>query len=297
VLWGAWLLTLTVTFSVTTTINVYYTAALTPAIAAVLGAGVTAAWATRRNPARRNPAPGNPAPGNPTGREPGRPALGLGAGLAVVAAGTAGYAAWLLSAGTGVPGWLIPAVLAAGVVGVAAAVAAALAGRGAGDRVLAAALGTALLAGLLVPAVASAGIVADHRGSFDTPYEPAAEAAAIRMLFVQIPQQVRLLIPNLEKVQFGAPDLLAAQSSALASVFIYDSGREALPLGGFTGTIPTPTLARVQRDVRAGQFHLAILSATRAGTPVLRWIAAHCRAAPSIDPALRTYFCLPQNAG
>jgi hypothetical protein len=182
------------------------------------------------------------------------------------------------------------------VAGAAAAVAA-LAWRGAGDRMLAAALGTALLAGLLAPAVASLGIVADHRGSFDTPYESASEAAAIRMLFVQIPEQVRALIPNLEKVQFGAPDLLAAQSSALASVFIYDSGQEALPLGGFTGTIPTPALARVQQDVRDGQFHLAILSATRARSPVLSWITTHCRAAPSIDPALRTYFCLPQNAG
>jgi 4-amino-4-deoxy-L-arabinose transferase-like glycosyltransferase len=275
VLWGAWLLTLTVTFSVTTTINVYYTAALTPAVAAILGTGAAAAWASRRTAGAN------------------LQAIGLRAGLAVVAAGTAAYAAWLLSTGTGVPGWLIPAVL---VVGTAAA-AAALAGVRTGDRVLAAALGTALLAGLLAPAVASLSIVAANRGSFDTPYESASEAAAIRMLFVQIPEQVRPLIPNLEKVQFGAPDLLAAQSSALASVFIYDSGQEVLPLGGFTGTIPAPTLAQVRQDIRDGQFHLAILSATRARSPVLSWIAAHCRAAPSIDPALRTYFCLPQNAG
>ncbi|HEY6478812.1 MAG TPA: glycosyltransferase family 39 protein [Streptosporangiaceae bacterium] len=283
VLWGGWLLTLTATFSVTTTINVYYTAALTPAVAAILGVGVAAAWASRRTASRRTAST----------QAASTQAASLRAGLAVVAAGTAGYAAWLLSTGTGVPGWLIPAVL---VVGVAAAVAA-LAWRGGGDRMLAAALGTALLAGLLVPAAASLAIVAEQRGSFDAPYESAPEAAAIRMLFVQIPEQVRPLIPNLEKVQFGAPDLLAAQSSALASVFIYDSGREVLPLGGFTGTIPTPTLAQVQRDVRDGKFHLAILSATRTRSPVLSWITTHCRPAPSIDPALRAYFCLPQNAG
>jgi 4-amino-4-deoxy-L-arabinose transferase-like glycosyltransferase len=291
VLWGAWLLTLTVTFSVTTTVNTYYTGALTPAVAAILGSGLAAAWSARR-------------------------AASLRAGLAVVAAGTAGYAAWLLSTGTGVPGWLIPAVLAAGVAAVAAAVAALLARGRAGhsdprgraghsdprgraghsDRVLAAALGTGLLAGLLAPAAASAGIVAQHRGAFDTPYESGAEAAAIRLLFVQIPGQVRPLIPQLKKVQFGAPDLLAAQSSALASVFIYDSGLEALPLGGFTGTIPAPTLAQLKEDVREGQFHLAILSATRTRSPVLSWITAHCRATPGIDASLRTYFCLPQNA-
>jgi 4-amino-4-deoxy-L-arabinose transferase-like glycosyltransferase len=288
VLWGAWLLTLAVTFSATTTVNAYYTAALTPAAAAILGAGAAAAWSARRSGAS------------------------LPAGLAVAAAGTAGYAAWLLSTGTGVPGGLIPAVLAAGALTVAAGVAAALptrdredpsdrrgpsGRRGRSGRLLATALGTSLLAGLLAPAVASAGIVAQHRGAFDTPYEPGPEAAAIRMLFVRLPGQVSPLIPRLEKVQLGAPDLLAAQSSALASVFIYDSGREALPLGGFTGTIPAPTLAQVKADVRAGQFHLAILSATRARSPVLAWITTHCRAVRSVNPALRTYFCLPQNAG
>jgi hypothetical protein len=278
VLWGAWLLTLAVTFSVTTTINVYYTAALTPAVAAILGAGLAAAWSARRS------------------------AVSLGAGLTVVTAGTTGYAAALLSTGTGVPAWVIPLVLAAGVAAVAVTIAALLAragtGRGPGrrDRALAAALGAGLLAALLAPAVAAAGIVAHGRGAFDTPYEPAAEAAAIQALFVRLPGQVRPLIPRLARVQLGAPDLLAAQSSALASVFSYDSGQEALPLGGFTGTIPSPTLARVQADVRAGQFHLAILSARPSRSPVLRWIAAHCRAVPGIDPALRTFFCLPQDA-
>jgi 4-amino-4-deoxy-L-arabinose transferase-like glycosyltransferase len=141
VLWGGWLLTLAVTFSVTTTLNAYYTAALTPAVAAILGAGLAAAWSARR------------------------PAASLLAGLAGVAAGTAGYAAWLLSTGTGVPGWVVPAVLAAGLAAVAAAATALVRGRpGPGsagasgaarrDRVLAAALGTGLVAALLGPAVA-----------------------------------------------------------------------------------------------------------------------------------------------
>jgi 4-amino-4-deoxy-L-arabinose transferase-like glycosyltransferase len=284
VLWGGWLLTLAVTFSVTTTLNAYYTAALTPAVAAILGAGLAAAWSARR------------------------PAASLLAGLAVVAAGTAGYAAWLLSTGTGVPGWVVPAVLAAGLAAVAAAATALVRGRpGPGsagasgaarrDRVLAAALGTGLVAALLGPAVAAASIVGQDRGAFDTPYEPAAEAAAVQLLFVQLPEQVRPLLPQLEKAQFGAPDLLAAQSSALAAVFIYDSGQEALPLGGFTGTIPSPTLARVQADVRMGQFHLVIVPARAHRGPVLRWIVAHCRPVPGIDPALRTFFCLPPDAG
>ena len=53
VLWGGWLVLLAVTFSLTTTINPYYTAALTPAVAAILGAGVAAAWSRDRSAAGR----------------------------------------------------------------------------------------------------------------------------------------------------------------------------------------------------------------------------------------------------
>ncbi len=60
---------------------------------------------------------------------------------------------------------------------------------------------------------------------------PLLKPSAIRDLFVVIPARVRLTIPKLRQAQFGAPYLLAAQSSAMASVFIYDSGLEALPIG------------------------------------------------------------------
>jgi 4-amino-4-deoxy-L-arabinose transferase-like glycosyltransferase len=48
VLWGGWLLVLGVTFSVTTAVNPYYTAALSPAVAALLGVGLTMAWSAAR---------------------------------------------------------------------------------------------------------------------------------------------------------------------------------------------------------------------------------------------------------
>lgn len=78
---------------------------------------------------------------------------------------------------------------------------------------------------------------------------PLLKPSAIRDLFVVIPARVRLTIPKLRQARFGAPYLLAAQSSAMASVFIYDSGLEALPIGGFTGTIPAPTLGQLQADI------------------------------------------------
>ena len=269
VLWETWLVTLAVTFSLATTINPYYTAALTPAVAALLGAGVAAAW---------------PA---------GRSAPGRRIGLAVIIAGTTGYAAWLVaSAGGQVPGWLLPAVIAVGLAAVAVAAASAAVGR---DAWFTAALAAGLITGCVAPAVASATLVLRHQGAFDTPFEPAREASAIDTLFLRTPAQVALTIPRLQSAQFGAPYLLAAQTSALASVFIDDSGLEALPIGGFTGTIGSPTLSQLRADISAGQFHL-VLAATSTD-PRLRWIAAHCRNLGRSSARLHIYFCLPSDAG
>jgi len=116
VLWGGWLVTLAVVFSLTTTINAYYTAALSPAVAAILGAGVAGVWSEGRSGTGRRIGRSG------TGRRIGRSGTGRRIGLAVIVAASVGYAAWLIpGAGTGVPGWLVPATIAAGLVAVAAA--------------------------------------------------------------------------------------------------------------------------------------------------------------------------------
>ncbi len=159
----------------------------------------------------------------------------------------------------------------------------------------AAALAAGLIAGSLAPAVASAGLVAHHEGAFDTPFEPAGVRDAVDTIFLRTPGQVRLVVPRLESAQNGAPYLLATQRAALASVFIYDSGLEALPIGGFTGTIPSPTLRQLQGDIRQGRFHLVLAAAST--DPRLRWIAAHCLNFGSATAVLHNYYCQARDAG
>ena len=77
---------------------------------------------------------------------------------------------------------------------------------------------------------------------------------------------------------------MAAQSAVLPSRIIYDSGLEALPIGGFDGTTPSPTLAQLQADIRHGLFHLVWISS--ATDPRLRWITTHC---PRLSK--RFYYC------
>ena len=79
---------------------------------------------------------------------------------------------------------------------------------------------------------------------------------------------------------------MAAQSIALPALVIYDTGLEALPIGGYDGTTPSPTLAQVQADIRQGRFHLVWVAS---GTdPQLRWIISHCH-----QVAKRYFFCTP----
>ena len=118
-LWGGWLVLLAVTFSVATTINPYYTAALTPAVAAILGAGVAAAWSRDRSAAGRAGGPGRRA------RRDDRPTP---------------RGSWRDGQA---PGWLVLAVIAVGVAAVAV-VLVSMAVRA--DAVFAAALAAALVA-------------------------------------------------------------------------------------------------------------------------------------------------------
>jgi 4-amino-4-deoxy-L-arabinose transferase-like glycosyltransferase len=268
VLWGGWLVTLAVSFSFATTINAYYTAALTPAIAAVLGAAAAAVWSTR-----------------PAG-------AGYRIGLPVVVAGTGVYAIFLIPAsGSHRPSWLVPVTIAVAAVAVGIQVASSVIRR---EVLFAAALAGGLAAATVAPAAASTELMAAHQGALDTPFEPTREADSIDATFINTPKRVALLIPGLEADQRGAPDLLAVQTAVIASTFINASGREALPIGGFTGTIPEPTLRQVQDDIQEGRFHLVV-----AGTstdPRISWIAAHCLHLKSSDPKLHTYYCSPSAA-
>ena len=114
-----------------------------------------------------------------------------------------------------------------------------------------------------------------------------------------MPAKVVKTLPTLEHVRNGARYLMATETAALAAPFIFYSGLEVLPIGGFTGTIPSPSLRDIVALVRHNVFHL-VLQAPSTSDPRLRWIAEHCldvgrRTAPSSSgPSLRlaVYYCL-----
>jgi 4-amino-4-deoxy-L-arabinose transferase-like glycosyltransferase len=274
VLFGTWLVVLLVVFSATA-INPYYLGALSVPIGVLVAVGAGLALQHRSVPVTKLI-------------------------VAVVGLGTTAYAWWLMpSGGTGVVGWLGPLALVLGVLG-AAGVLVTFVERVRRLRISSAvALGTLAVGSLLAPTTASASVVVKDLGAFDTPFQAVATTRFLDSFF-SAPLDVAGLVPRLEKVRNGAPDLMAVQSSVLASPFIFATGQEVLPIGGYTGTEPEPSVSDLEKMVAKGNFHL-VLAPMGSRLPQVVWIRRHClrlnatKATAVIGP-LRVFYCSPNDA-
>jgi 4-amino-4-deoxy-L-arabinose transferase-like glycosyltransferase len=247
VLWGLWLLVLGLFFSLGGHPNSYYVAALSPAIAALCGGGVALAARSGTTPATR-------------------------AIPAAVALCSTGYGVYLLAGASAVPGWLVPVAALVGAVAAGALLAARRIGPLRSPSTCAA---LALACALLIPAVTSVLMVTRGLGPFAAPFEPASatvsRAAAHR-------SQVRAAAAIEEIASaYEAPIPLVTDSSIIAAVYILASGREILPIGGYQGGIPAPTLANLQTRISAGEVRLFLIPPL-SNDPRIAWVAGHCKA-------------------
>jgi 4-amino-4-deoxy-L-arabinose transferase-like glycosyltransferase len=251
VLWGGWWLVLAVFFSAGTYLNSYYVAALIPAVAALCGAGIVACG-PRPWPARVRQI------------------------VAATALGCAGYGAYLMS-GT-VSG---PVVLTLVALLVTAAVAARLllpASGEAGNLTPVAFVGAAVL---LLPAVASVSCVVRGLGPFDTPFE-SSKTAHNNQLLAADASDITRAAQRLELQRPPGDALLGTDTSGLAQNYILYSGREVLPIGGYLGNVPAPTLAALQSDINRGYVRLFLLPVSPPGPdPRVLWIESHCTRVPA----------------
>jgi 4-amino-4-deoxy-L-arabinose transferase-like glycosyltransferase len=275
VLWGLWLVVLGAFFSAGGYPNSYYVAALAPAIGALCGTGVAIAWRRRKE-------------------------LAAQACLAGALVASIGYGAYLLRGGSRVPGWLIPAAICAGILGLLGLALArrdgggdggdgGAGGGGAGDKALSRSVATlTIVCALLLPGVASVLMVTRGLGPFAAPYEPSsatisrAEARRTRGLDEQVVEELTST--------YGTPMPMATDSSILAAPYILATGREILPIGGFQGGIPAPTLIQLRRYLDSGQVR-AMLVPRVSSDPRIVWIRAHCRAPAQASGETALYDC------
>ncbi|HXZ61605.1 MAG TPA: glycosyltransferase family 39 protein [Acidimicrobiales bacterium] len=280
VLWATWLFLTWCLFASSRNLNAYYLAALAPPIAALCGFGVSVAWERRDERSTQ---------------------LVL---CATVLVGCS-YALALIPGSAGVHPWVLATTILL-VLGALAATGWRLA-RGGGHRGRAvSAAGVVLSAGaLLVGSAWAAGtVVAAELGPFDAPYQAAsltAGAPAARVASARLAEALQL---DADRVP-PSVSVLTGETSAESAVAIFDTGREFLPVGGYSGRVPSPTVAQFTDDVRRGRIRLVVAAvAPRPGNPDLRWALAHC--APMRSPsdgagiagrALRLYECSPADAG
>ena len=266
VLWGGWWLVLAVFFSAGTYINSYYVAALIPAVAALCGAGIAAC---------------GPGPW------PARVRLIV----AATVLGCTGYGAYLMSGTASGPVVLTAVAL----VMAAAAAALLLPGSGNGGHLAAVALAGAAV--LLLPAAASVSGVIGGLGPFDTPFESPQTAHNNQALAAAGPALTRA-VQRLELHTPPGDALFGTDTSGLAENFILYGGREVLPIGGFLGNAPAPTLATLRADISRGYVRVFVLPVSPPGPdPRVRWIESHCTRVPQ-PPNRRpvpyaTFFCGP----
>ena len=243
-MWGMWLCTAGLVFSLMTTLpHTAYLAMLAPPVAALAAAGIYLLVLLYRTERRSG---------------------------WLLPAAVAAEVLWAAILWRGYPGFL-PRVqataLAAGLV--AAAVLAVGAARP--PRFPRRAAGVALAVGvaamLAAPASWSASVLdANYTGtSFDASAGPPEghglfsffQGPVLGGVFGSSPTltpQTQAVYDYVNARRDGAAYLLAVPSWTQASRFILATGQEALPLGGFSGTVHTPPLARVQDLVRTGQL-------------------------------------------
>ena len=94
----------------------------------------------------------------------------------------------------------------------------------------------------------------------------------------------------------GAGYLLAVQSWTEASAYILVTGQEVMPMGGFSGSVPEPTLAGVRELVASGQLRFFLLGGAGGGfgdgagrgggsaaAQVASWVESSCATVPGQD--------------
>jgi len=271
VFWGTWAVNTMIFFSEARGIfHPYYTVALAPAIAALVGGGVTAMWRL----GRRSRWWAVALPGTVLGSALWAAALlgrtpsydpGLSTAILIMGAVSAAGLAMALYRPSGAPLAAVPAVVAsAALLAGPAAYSLTTIGTPAAGPASAGPVPGGQLIGQSAPASGGPGFpsrLANGKlpSSQKMPqgglpgFKPGAGFGALEDVSSQ-------LVTYLASHQRHAKYLLAVNGSQAAAGFILATGKPVIAMGGFLGTDPAPTLDQFKRLVAAGEVHYVLVS-------------------------------------
>lgn len=271
-MWGLWLVVHVVAFGASHKVHVYYMAALTPAIAALTGAGAVLAWRAYRRRVRAWILP---------------TAIALTAAWDfMIAMHYRGFMSWTMAVAA-------LAILAAGVMAAAAYLPHTSAQLG---RPAAAVAGIALL---ITPFAWSLSTLDDsYAGTGSTPGAGAvgqyfrdrarAESPTHTLPIVDfqyLSKNTRPVLDFLRTHHHGERYLVATERARLAEPLLR-LGESVLPMGGFSGVTPYPTADQLHRLVAAGDVRYALVTAKpKPADPKVigaDWVRQNCKPVPNV---------------
>jgi 4-amino-4-deoxy-L-arabinose transferase-like glycosyltransferase len=223
-MWGIWLGTIGLAFSAGNVAHATYTAALAVPVAALAGVGIPLLWRTHP------------------------------ASLPVAVVASAGWAAYLTTRYAAFLPWLLPVLVALTVVAVALLVLAR-------TRLAAVGLVAATAAILVVPAAWSISVLDPRYAGTTTEAAagPVTTAGQLTLPTTLGPAQTQVLAYALAH-RDGARYVFATDSWTSASPYVISTGDPVLPMGGFSGITPAPTLGAVRHLVATGQLRYVLVS-------------------------------------
>src|SRR5947209_3315505 len=270
-LWGMWLLTMGIFFSVASFFHQYYFTVMAPAIAALFGIGVVTMWQDYRRGGWR------------------------GWLLPIALVATVAEQVYILSQ---YPTWgqrLIPPLVVLGGIAVGALLIARIAPRlhlrAPGRRVLVPALTAGVLVLMLAPTVwAAIPILTSTQG--DTlvagPTQTTRFGGNVGGGQSASGSSDAALIRYLEDHQGTAKYLVAVLSSRGADAIILATNKPVMTLGGFSGSDPILTTSQLAALVESGQVKYFLLSSSGGGgaggsgqSALITWIQQHSKVVPS----------------
>ena len=267
VLWGSWLVLTWSFFADSQFLNAYYLAALAPPMAALCGLGLVLGWRIWR--------------ANPSGRVV--PAL---FGATVI--GGVAEALSLVPRSAGVSPWVLATTVA--LTGLAAACLALCLRRAPPTWAATVALALGAAALLVGAAWASGTAIANRLGPFDSPYQSQALTSSDQAGWQHDVAAWPALAAHAASVPKGR-SIETTETSGEVSQDVLATGREYLPVGGFSGQVPSTPFEQFVRDVHDGRI-VHVLVAVRPPTrnPDMRWVLSHCSPAPGVGTSLRATF-------
>lgn len=269
ILWGMWLLTMAIFFSVASFFHQYYLSTLAPAISALFGIGIVIMWRDYRNAGWRG------------WLLPLALLLTAAEQISIIETDST-WGTWLI------PFIAAPCILAAGALVVARLLPRLMPHLSFNLRTLVPTLALGVAALLLTPAIWSA-IPAVQDITQDLPTAGASQQSIVGIAGGSQLNRDSALITYLEANQGSARYLVAVGSSQEADSIILATNKPVMALGGFSGSDPILTTSQLASLVANGTVRFFLLNGSRGGggpggggqSSLTSWVTTNCSAVSS----------------